>query len=92
MDVLQRKKIHVAIEFVICGKKIFEGFMFAIVWIAIAGAVGIFEAKARFRPDVTNVYPALKDDHVRFLIEAFGRCAGAEVAEIAKLIRRLQSM
>src|ERR1041385_8260765 len=82
MNILERDKIHVAIKFMIRWKQIVEGLMLAIVRIAIARGVGIFNSEARLGPGVGERITGLRNDHIRLLIDAVSGRAGAGIAKI----------
>jgi hypothetical protein len=90
VHILQRKKIHIAIELVVRRKEIFESFMLAVLGVAVAGAMGVFETEARFGPCIEKCVAALKDDHVGVMIESFRGRAGSRITEVAKLIRAFE--
>ena len=82
MDVLQREEVHITVEPVITREKIVESLMLAIMRIAVARGVGIFKAQPGLGPGIRKGVPALSDDHISPLIQAFGRSSGARIAKV----------
>ena len=64
--------------------------MLAVVRIAVAGGVGIFESEARFRPGVCKSVSGLGHHHISLLIQAFSRSASPSIAKITQLSGRFE--
>src|SRR6185503_11278010 len=85
MQVLEREEIRVAVEFMVGREQVFEGFVFIIGGIAIAGAMGVFEAEAGRAPNFREGVAALSDQRVGLVIDPLGGSAGACVAKVSQL-------
>src|SRR6267378_8393980 len=90
VNVLQRNEIRVAVKLVVRRKKILERSMLAVRGIAVAGTVGVFEAKPRCAEGLGDGVAALHNRRVSFVIEPRGRRAGASIAEISKLTHQIE--